>query len=267
MKIFANSKRMFLDDHLLPPNLWKGQLLLDLLDAGEDLISDYVFPLWTHLLKVHTLQYLNNLQDGSQNNGYGTTDQKQRACALHNVESFCAATKYALKHGAAFSPSAGFHHAHSDRAGGFCTYNGLMVAIAACAPGKKVLIIDGDGHVGDGCLSIMKDNPYTGMTAYYTTSAAMPGKAIDVIKRHLNIEQWDLVMYQAGADAHMDDVYGVGTFNTEQFQDRDRVVFEMCKARNIPVVWNIAGGYGAPEMSDTINLHYASWLEARKVFG
>ena len=52
----------------------------------------------------------------------------------------------------------------------------------------------------------------------------------------------DLIIYQAGADQHIDDPYG-GLLTYEQMKQRDRKVFEFAKATRIPIVWNLAGGY------------------------
>ena len=53
----------------------------------------------------------------------------------------------------AFSPAGGLHHAHYDRAAGFCIYNDLAVAIATVVaenPGLRVAYVDLDAHHGDG---------------------------------------------------------------------------------------------------------------------
>ena len=53
----------------------------------------------------------------------------------------------------AFSPAGGLHHAHRDRAAGFCVYNDLAVAIAKATaerPGLRVAYVDFDAHHGDG---------------------------------------------------------------------------------------------------------------------
>lgn len=43
------------------------------------------------------------------------------------------------------------HHAHPDHSGGFCIFNSIAVAAQKLVTeGKKVLIIDIDGHLGDG---------------------------------------------------------------------------------------------------------------------
>jgi acetoin utilization deacetylase AcuC-like enzyme len=50
------------------------------------------------------------------------------------------------------------HHAYADRASGFCLfYNVAVAAQKLVNEGKKVLIIDFDGHLGDGTMDIFYD--------------------------------------------------------------------------------------------------------------
>lgn len=55
---------------------------------------------------------------------------------------------------AAINPAGGLHHAHPDRASGFCIFNDVAVAIAAAfADGlRRVAYIDIDAHHGDGVM-------------------------------------------------------------------------------------------------------------------
>lgn len=57
-----------------------------------------------------------------------------------------------------------------------------------------------------------------------------------------NIKNCDIIFYQAGADQHYNDPYG-GLLTYEQMIERDKIVFEFAKNNNIPIVWNLAGGY------------------------
>ena len=51
------------------------------------------------------------------------------------------------------------HHAYADKASGFCLFNSMAVAAQKLAnAGKKVLIIDIDGHFGDGTSDIFYKN-------------------------------------------------------------------------------------------------------------
>lgn len=51
----------------------------------------------------------------------------------------------------------------------------------------------------------------------------------------------DVVLYQAGADPHVDDPQG-GYLTTEQLAERDFMVFCECRQRGLPIAWNLAGG-------------------------
>lgn len=61
----------------------------------------------------------------------------------------------------AFNVAGGLHHAHRDRASGFCVYNDLAVAIAWIREryGARVMYIDYDAHHGDGVQGIFYDDP------------------------------------------------------------------------------------------------------------
>lgn len=59
-----------------------------------------------------------------------------------------------------FSPSGGLHHAHRDRASGFCTYNDAAVACQWLKDqGHRVAYIDVDVHHGDGVEHIFQGDP------------------------------------------------------------------------------------------------------------
>ena len=59
------------------------------------------------------------------------------------------------------------------------------------------------------------------------------------------LSDFDLILYQAGADVHVDDPLG-GVLTTEQMILRDRIVFEAARLHSIPLAWNLAGGYQDP---------------------
>ena len=59
-----------------------------------------------------------------------------------------------------FSPSGGLHHAHSDRASGFCTYNDAAIACRWLKDrGHRVAYVDVDVHHGDGVEAIFQTDP------------------------------------------------------------------------------------------------------------
>jgi acetoin utilization protein AcuC len=60
----------------------------------------------------------------------------------------------------AFSPSGGLHHAHRDRASGFCTYNDAAIACEWLKRrGHRVAYVDVDVHHGDGVENTFQADP------------------------------------------------------------------------------------------------------------
>lgn len=168
--------------------------------------------------------------------------------------SFLSAARGALGNGrVACSPSSGFHHAGYDSGYGYCTFNGLMVAaLALKAEGKvqRVGILHCDQHYGDGTAEIiaaLKIDWIRHVSREYA-SADEAGPFIDALPEVArSFADCDLLMYQAGADPHINDP----RFTTAQLAERDRIVFSAAHSLGLPVVWNLAGGYQEP--------HSACW--------
>jgi acetoin utilization protein AcuC len=60
----------------------------------------------------------------------------------------------------AFSPSGGLHHAHRDRASGFCTYDDPAIACRWLKDqGHRVAYVDVDVHHGDGVEGLFQTDP------------------------------------------------------------------------------------------------------------
>jgi len=60
----------------------------------------------------------------------------------------------------AFSPSGGLHHAHRDRASGFCTYDDPAIACRWLKDqGHRVAYVDVDVHHGDGVERLFQSDP------------------------------------------------------------------------------------------------------------
>jgi acetoin utilization protein AcuC len=117
------------------------------------------------LKKFHSARYLHALQNASKGKwdssafdmGLGTAD-----CPVFNgLYQYAVLASGATITGAelilagsadvAFNPSGGFHHAHPQRASGFCYINDVALAcIILAEQRKKVLYLDVDVHHGDG---------------------------------------------------------------------------------------------------------------------
>jgi acetoin utilization deacetylase AcuC-like enzyme len=184
-------------------------------------------------------------------NGFGNRDRKVADSLPFTSGSMLAAAEHAVLHREVVcSPTSGFHHAEYRMSGGFCTFNGLMVAALAMKDSglvNRVAILDCDAHYGNGTDSII--NALGIDWIEHHTQGREFGIAFNAA--HGAYERWldaaiekcktcDLVLYQAGADPHVNDPLG-GILTTEQMAARDRTVFE--KLGHLPMVWNLAGGY------------------------
>jgi acetoin utilization protein AcuC len=117
------------------------------------------------LKKFHSARYLHALKNASNGKwdiealdmGIGTGDCPVFKGLYEYAALACGATltgaKLVLDGSAdvAFNPSGGFHHAHPERAAGFCYINDVALAcIILAEQKKKVFYLDIDVHHGDG---------------------------------------------------------------------------------------------------------------------
>lgn len=202
----------------------------------------------SELATAHCRDYVDDVLDLFQLNGHGNCSAAVAESLPWTTGSMVAAALAALNSGVACSPSSGFHHAGYDNGGGFCTFNGLMVAtVALLNRGRRVCIIDADAHYGDGTDEILDHLEITDQVLHWTYGRRTPSvkqmfDEIDELRSEMNESHDWGILYQAGADPHVHDPLG-GYLTTEEMRQRDRYVFQMCKDEQIPVAWNLAGGY------------------------
>jgi acetoin utilization deacetylase AcuC-like enzyme len=227
---------------------------------------------------AHDPSFVREVLAGTRLNGFGNRSGQVAASLPYTSGSMLSAARHALREGgAAAAPCSGFHHAGYDRASGFCTFNGLMVA--ACAlrreGARKVGILDCDMHYGDGTDDIIRRLAARSWVAHFSagesfTSPRQVGAFFDRLDRELaRMRDCDVVLYQAGADPHVDDPLG-GWLATAELRARDARVFERLQAASVPVAWNLAGGYqrdasgGIPKV---LEIHDNTARECARVFG
>lgn len=203
------------------------------------------------IARAHQREFVKGVLTGTIANGFGNRDRKVADSLPFTSGSMLAAAEYAVLHKEVVcSPTSGFHHAEYRSSGGYCTFNGLMVTALALKDAglvNRVAILDCDAHYGNGTDSIIKVLGIDWIE-HHTQGRefGMAYNAVgDAYERWLEAaiekcKSCDLVLYQAGADPHMDDPLG-GILTTAQMAARDRSVFE--KLGHLPMVWNLAGGY------------------------
>jgi len=78
--------------------------------------------------------------------------------------------------------------------------------------------------------------------------------------------QPELICYLAGADPYREDQLGGLSLTIEGLKKRDELVFRVARARGIPVMVTLAGGY-AVKVEDTVTIHCNTVVAAKEVFG
>jgi acetoin utilization deacetylase AcuC-like enzyme len=205
----------------------------------------------SQLASAHSKEYVDSVLSCKKPNGFGNFSPDVALSLPWTCGSYAAAACTALELGFnTFSPTSGFHHAHFDSGGGFCTFNGIMIAaqFARQLGATKIGIIDFDQHDSDGCREIIKKLKMDWVQLYSYGSQGPTNKVEakkwikDLPKVLFGFEECDLILYNAGMDCHEDDPMG-GILSTAMIRQREMYVFETFHRLSIPVATSLAGGY------------------------
>ena len=180
--IFMNSKRLgdftFSPDHPFKPErvsrvyeMCRRRGLFDMphirvveVEEAEDGVIE----------SFHSPEYARNLKQAGETgettvemlyHGLGTMENPvfrglYDFSAISATASLRAARMVAEGAGAAFNPCGGFHHAHRDRASGFCYVNDIVIAINELRRmGVRTAYVDIDAHHGDGVQEAFYADP------------------------------------------------------------------------------------------------------------
>lgn len=243
------SPRMVADSGGFSPSAAKPAVVVKAWeDAGLPIvICEPLIATLPMLDAAHDPQFIREVMDGRRANGHGNTSHKLAATLPYTCGAMVAAAREAINNErGAVAPVSGFHHAGYDHAGGYCTFNGLMVA-AMSLRDEEVGILDFDMHYGNGTDDIINKLDQGARITHYTQGKYNDPLSADLWLARLprlleRFEFCDVVLYQAGADPHIDDPLG-GWLTTEQLYQRDEIVFKKLAEMQVPVAWNLAGGY------------------------
>ncbi|HWP30104.1 MAG TPA: acetoin utilization protein AcuC [Fimbriimonadales bacterium] len=268
---------------LRPERLKKTIEVLDELHAIEPIASPPAKI--EDLLRVHDMEYIEAVQKaGTIPNpsekkwtqfGLGTEDnpifEKMHEKALWYVGgSVAAAEKIRDGEKISFNLSGGLHHAHRNRASGFCIYNDPAIMISILRERfEKVAYIDIDVHHGDGVQWIYYDDPtvmtisihesgrtlfpgtgFVNETGAENTSINIPLEAYttgdvwvwafkEVVPRALEKFVPHAIVLQMGADAHFDDPLAHLLVSVQEWLEAVRIV----KSFGLPIAACGGGGY------------------------
>jgi len=228
------------------------------------------------LLRVHTPTYI----DEVVNQHISTEWDGQRADLTNLASLFVGGTLTALdallanKTQLAIHFPGAKHHAQAAHSSGFCVFADFAIAAdIATEYGKKVAILDIDGHHGDGTENLTKDDlnvltfsihehgifPGTGYVSYpekhiynYPLGSNEPGhnpnkddKALlDGVSRFCELAKVfspDLIFFACGADGHKEDPLTNLKYSVEGYVAAAKKVREHFP--HLPILMGGAGGY------------------------
>jgi len=259
--------------------------------APEDLIVPHAAT-DEEILRVHDPEYLRRVQSGEMDReemrriGFPWSPgmvERSRRSAGGTIE----ACRAARQGGAAVNLAGGTHHSFRDRGEGYCVFNDAAIAARALqAEGlaERVVVVDCDVHQGNGTAAIFRDDPSVFTFSIHGRNnfpfhkergdldVEMPDGAADAeylaaleagLEAALAAARADFAIYVSGADPHERDRLGRLKVSRAGLLARDRLVFERCGRRGLPVAVVMAGGYNV-DVAETVEIHLQTVAEARR---
>jgi acetoin utilization deacetylase AcuC-like enzyme len=270
--IFYDPRQQVDDNTSYSPSAGKPRLVVERwLNSGLPVEIRSYEPLTADQIALaHDPSYVEGIITGRINNGFGNTLPSVAQSLLWTTGSVVAATRYAAQTRAlAASPTSGFHHACYSSGGGFCTFNGLVIAAQMLKREgliERIGIIDVDCHAGNGTDDIIER---LGLDFIQHWSFGNQSFGHDPAHRFLqelpevvaSMSDVDVVIAQLGADMSAHDPLG-GVLDNEEMRLRDRIILTGIARLGIGCCWVNAGGYQNP-ISKVVDLHMISMEEAQ----
>lgn len=230
------------------------------------------------IIRCHDEKYVDDILNLKRKNGFGNISKSVADSLPYTNGAMYTAAKraYETKEPTCAIVS-GFHHAGYngfENLGYFCTFNGLMIAamkLIALDGCKKVAIVDCDMHWGNGTDDIIDKlkisnvlNISFGRRFGTHSSSAIYLAYFNNVLSDLRLFNPDVIIYQSGADVHINDPFG-GLLTEEEMYKRDIEMFSIAKGLNIPISWTLAGGY-QKDLNYVLKLHANTFDACREIF-
>jgi len=179
----------------------------------------------------------------------------------------------------------GTHHAFRDRGEGYCVFNDVAVAAAVLLRDgaiARAAVVDCDVHQGNGTAAIFRNEPSVFTFSMHGSNnfpfrkeisdldvtfddGAGDDEYLAALARHLpgvlDGHRPDIVFYLAGADPYEGDRLGRLKLTVDGLRTRDRLVFDACRERGLPVAITMSGGY-CPDVDAIVTIHTNTIREA-----
>ena len=199
------------------------------------------------------------------------------------------ASKYAIKNGIAMNIAGGTHHAYTNRGEAFCMLNDQAIGARFLQKeglAKRILIVDLDVHQGNGTAQIFKDDPsvftfsmhgkhnYPFKKEQSDLDIALENNVgdtqylsilQDTLPKLITNFQPDFIYYLCGVDVIATDKLGKLGLTIDGCKTRDQFVLETCKAKNLPVMCSMGGGY-SPDIKTIVDAHANTFRLAQDIY-
>jgi acetoin utilization deacetylase AcuC-like enzyme len=186
---------------------------------------------------------------------------------------------------AAANLAGGTHHAFRDRGEGYCVFNDVAVAARVLLRDgaiRRAAVVDCDVHQGNGTAAIFREDAAVFTCSLHGANNFPFRKEVsdlDVtfadgagddeylaalranLPRVLDDHRPDVVFYLAGADPYEGDRLGRLKLTIDGLGRRDRIVFDACRNRALPVIVTMSGGY-CPDIESIVTIHVNTIKEA-----
>ncbi len=246
------------------------------------------------ILRTHTPTYWKKLRDltitpkEARRVGFPMSAHLvKRGTVISNGTIGCAL--YAMEHGVALNIAGGTHHAFTDRGEGFCLLNDIAIAAHHLLHhhlAHRILIVDLDVHQGNGTAQIFANesrvftfsmhgaNNYPLQKEASDLDIPMPDQTenkayLEVLNNKLpeilDVFLPDFVFYLSGVDVLASDKLGRLALTMEGCAARDRVVFEACHKRDLPIAVSMGGGY-SERVATIVDAHANTFRVAKDVY-
>ena len=223
--------------------------------------KDYVDLAEQIIEAIHDEEYLDALRTGeprslASSQGFGWCLEVWDM-VVNSTAGVLLAVEAALAEGTAGSLSSGLHHARANTGAGFCTINGLAVAIehAKTLVEGQVVVLDLDAHCGGGTQSFIAGDQRVGhfdlSTARYDGYAPTLGNQLVLLPWEVTDQEYveavaamladlptdaGLVLYNAGVDP-------APAISATALAERERLVAVWASEHQVPLAFVLAGGY------------------------
>jgi len=197
--------------------------------------------------------------------------------------------RFAMENGIALNVAGGTHHSGTNWGEGFCLLNDQSISANYLLNNKlasRILIIDLDVHQGNGTAEIFQNEPRvftfsmhgeknfpfrkeTSNIDIALADGVEDDQYLALLETNLNRaferSRPEFVFYLSGVDVLATDKLGKLSLTKEGCKERDRIVLQACKARNLPLQVSMGGGYSI-DIKDIVDAHCNTYRLAFDLF-